>query len=128
MFLGVVQHCHNFQERPQRMLGWMGSRTVERFSKMSFMVNFAIFRRGLKNQHFQSALGRSHKKEYSLYALDNGDNSGRPVTRFTLTQPPFQKSGLTVICSVAQADICNLEKVRDEPYTDVSYTGRRGSM
>ena len=45
----------------------------------------AIFRRGRsQTQHFQSSLlvqrEGGHKTEYSVYALDNVDNSGRPLS------------------------------------------------
>ena len=45
---------------------------------MSFMVH-CNFEKGSQNQHFQSTIlvGREdHKKGYSVYALDNVDNSG----------------------------------------------------
>ena len=33
------------------------------------------------NQHFQSTLlGGGHKKEYAVYARENDDNYGRPLT------------------------------------------------
>ena len=56
-----------------------GSRATVQFLKMSFMghCNFE----GSQNQHFQSILllGRGLQKEYYVYALDNVDNSGRPL-------------------------------------------------
>ena len=42
------------------------------------------FEGGSQNQHFESILSvgkeGSHKKEYSVYALDDINNSGRPLT------------------------------------------------
>ena len=35
----------------------------------------------IPNQHFKSKLlGGGHKKEYAVYARENDDNSGRPLT------------------------------------------------
>ena len=48
---------------------------------MSFMVH-CDFGKGSQNQHFQSTLDRGgggHIKGYSVYALYNVDNSGRPL-------------------------------------------------
>ena len=55
-------------------------RAVVRFSKMLLMVH-CDFEKGSRNQHFQSTLLVERErvtKEYSVYALDNAVNSGRP--------------------------------------------------
>ena len=49
---------------------------------MLFKMLIALSYLGRQNQHFQSTLlggRRGHKKEYSVYAFDNVDNSGRPL-------------------------------------------------
>ena len=47
----------------------------------SLYVFFNAYR-VVKNQHFQRTLlgGRGHKKEYPVYAFDNADNYGLPLT------------------------------------------------
>ena len=53
---------------------------------MTFIVhNNADFEKGSRNKHFQSTRlvgregGRVSQKEYSVYGLDNVDNSGQPL-------------------------------------------------
>ena len=62
---------------------------------MSFMVH-CNFENWSQNRHIQSNLleGRERgvtKKEYSVYALDNVDNYGRPL------KAPFYKEWKTVL-------------------------------
>ena len=41
----------------------------------------------IPNQHFKSTLlGGGHTKEYAVYARENDDNSGRPLTLPQITQ------------------------------------------
>ena len=51
------------------------------FLNIGFVFSYGV----IKNQHFQSTLfgreGGGQKNEYSVYALDNVDNSGRPLSR-----------------------------------------------
>ena len=55
-----------------------GQATAIGLSKMSFMVH-CKFEKGSQSQHFQSTLlvarERGNKKQYSVYVLDNVDNS-----------------------------------------------------
>ena len=69
-----------------------GSRAVVRFSKMSLIMH-CDFETGTQNQHFKNTLlvGREvpQKKStvlYSVYALDNVDNSGRPLMHEDLSE------------------------------------------
>ena len=81
----VIQNCHHLHERTLRIPGWRGSRVAIHFRKMSFMEQ-GDFQKGSPNQHFQSTLlvGKEWvTKEYSVYALDNCDNSGRPCKVIT---------------------------------------------
>ena len=42
--------------------------------------NVGLCPTAILNQHFQSTLlGGGHKKEYAVYARENGDNYGRPL-------------------------------------------------
>ena len=46
-------------------------------------VYTALLIRVIPNQHFKSTLlggGGGHKKEYAVYARENDDNYGRPLT------------------------------------------------
>ena len=68
--------------RAYTALGGRGSRVAVRFFLMSFMGH-CDFENESQNQPFQSTLlvgkGGGHTKEYYVYALDNVDNSGRPL-------------------------------------------------
>ena len=48
-------------------------------------VYTALLIRVIPNQHFKSTLlgGGGHKKEYVVYARENDDNYGRPLTQET---------------------------------------------
>ena len=59
-----------------------GPSDAVRFSKMSFMVH-CDFENGSQNKHYKYSFGRAgggHNKVYFVYALDNVNNSGRPLT------------------------------------------------
>ena len=89
--LGVIQNCHHFHERTQ-LVRWGGREGVKghctfKQKLILFMVCINCnFEKESQNQHFQSTLlvgrGWVTKKEYSVYALDNVDNSGRTLTFF----------------------------------------------
>ena len=76
-----VQNCHHFYERTQSMLGGRGSKAAVRFFEMLLMVH-CDFERGLKINIFSIVLvgRRVTTTTKTLYALENVDNSGRPLT------------------------------------------------
>ena len=80
LLLGVVEKCHHLNES---ILGGRSSRVTMNFVKCQ-LWSFVILRMISKSKHFQSiplvGRGREVTKEYSAYALDNVDNSGRPLT------------------------------------------------
>ena len=68
------------------MMGAKGSRTAISFSKVSFMVHCDL-EEGSKN-HFQSTLLVERERvtqKYSVYALDDIDNYGRPLSMVSVS-------------------------------------------
>ena len=80
--LGVIQNCHHFHESTPSTLGVKGCRTL------FFNVDYDAlhFRAGVAKINILKVLfwegGREgcHKKEYSVYAFDNVDTYGRPLS------------------------------------------------
>ena len=82
---------------------------------MSFMVHFD-FEKGSQNQHFQSSLlvrreGGGHRKQYSVYALDNVDNIilKTPNTKFLSLLPLASETDILHFpCNDSVEVFCNL--------------------
>ena len=81
--MSIVQNCHHFHERTHSERwegGWVNGRRM--LFKMLLVVH-CDFEKGSRNEHFQHRAypfdreGGVTKKEYSVCALDDGDNSGR---------------------------------------------------
>ena len=73
----VVQNCHHFHERTQRMLGGGVNGHCKLFL-MSFMVH-CNFEEGVSKSTFSNVGKGVPRKEYSVYTLENSDNYGRPL-------------------------------------------------
>ena len=81
MQLGVVQNCHRFHKSTQSTLGEGVNDRCTLLTNVDY--NALHFRTGsLKINTFKvRECGRGSQKEYSVYAFDNVDNSGRPLSK-----------------------------------------------
>ena len=80
--LGGVQNCHHFHKSTQ-YAGRRGSMAAVCFKTNDKSCNALDFHTGsLKINIFKVRFweGEGHKKQYSVYPLDNVDNSGRPLS------------------------------------------------
>ena len=74
-------------------------------------VYTALLIRVIPNQHFKSTLlGGGHKKEYAVYARENDDNYGRPLTRlfkdiFTFSNTFNGIPAGCIDCAIAQTRV-----------------------